>query len=77
MLQVTDGVWVAVGYALANSILLEGREGLVVVDVTECERAARKIRDAFSRISNKSIVAVIYTHNHQDHTSGARVCFAI
>jgi len=74
---VTDGVWVAVDYSIANSILLEGRDGLIVVDVTECERSARQIRREFTRISNKSIVAIVYTHFHPDHTFGTRVCFSL
>lgn len=30
ILKVTDGVWVAIGFGLANSILIEGDEGVIV-----------------------------------------------
>ena len=72
--QVTDGVYVAVGYALANSILVDGPGGLIVVDTTESPEAAAEIRQEFARlVPNKTIKAIVYTHNHQDHVLGAPV----
>ena len=70
--RVTDRVHVAVGYALANSILIEGDAGAVVVDVTESVETAREIRAAFEEITSKPIRALVYTHNHADHVFGAR-----
>lgn len=71
VIEVTDGVHVAVGFALANSILIEGDEGLVIVDTTEGLNAARAIKAEFDRISTKPVKAIIYTHSHPDHTRGA------
>ena len=68
--KVTDGVYVAIGYALANSIMLEGDDGLVIVDVTESAESARDVYQAFRKISDKPIKALIYTHNHADHVFG-------
>lgn len=73
VLQVTDGVYAACGYALANSIMLEGPDGLVIVDTTESTVAAAAIKKDFRRISDKPIRAIIFTHSHPDHTSGASV----
>ena len=42
--QVTDRVFVAIGYALANSILIVGTDGCIVVDTTESPEAARVVR---------------------------------
>jgi len=71
---VTDGVYVAVGFALANSILLEGEKGVVVVDVTESVEAARAILALFRKYySSKPITDIVYTHNHGDHVFGAEV----
>ena len=64
---------VAVGFALANSILLEGPDGLVIVDTTESEDAGKEILQHFRNISSKPIRAIVYTHNHADHCRGARV----
>lgn len=68
--KVTDGVYVAIGYALANSIMLEGSDGLVIVDVTESAESAREVYTAFRELSDKPIKALVYTHNHADHVFG-------
>jgi alkyl sulfatase BDS1-like metallo-beta-lactamase superfamily hydrolase len=71
VIEVTDGVHVAIGYGLANSILLEGQDGVVVVDTMESVEAASQVKAAFAEITKKPIRAVIYTHYHTDHTFGA------
>ena len=63
----------AFGYALANSILLEGPDGIVIVDTTESLDAAEAIKAEFRRISTKPIKGIIYTHSHPDHTTGSSV----
>ncbi len=73
IIEVTDGVWVAVGYALANSILIEGTDGVIIVDTTESKSAAREIKAEFDKRTTKPLKAVIYTHNHYDHINGTQV----
>jgi len=58
---------------LANSILIVGDEGAIVVDTMESARAAKAVKAEFDRITDKPIVAIIYTHNHYDHVMGAKV----
>lgn len=70
--DVTDGVHVAVGYALANSILIEGDGGAIVVDVLGSVEAAQTVRAEFEKITDEPIVALVYTHNHADHVFGGR-----
>jgi len=72
VIEVTDGVWVASGFALANSIMVEGDDGVVIVDVTESVEEAEAVWAAFQQVTYKPIVALIYTHNHPDHTFGGR-----
>ncbi len=72
VIEVTDGVWVAVGFALANSIMVEGSDGVVIIDVTESVEEAEAVWAAFQEVTDKPIVALIYTHNHADHTFGGR-----
>lgn len=70
--QVTDRVFLAYGYADANSILLVGDDGVVIVDATEDETKARSILAEFRKITDKPVKALIYTHFHPDHIGGAR-----
>ena len=73
VIKVTDGVYVAVGFGLANCILLEGDDGVVIVDAMESVEAAVPVKAAFSKITAKPVKAIIFTHYHSDHTNGATV----
>ncbi|XP_046580350.1 alkyl/aryl-sulfatase BDS1-like [Haliotis rubra] len=72
IVQVTSNVYSAIGFAIANSIMIVGDDGIVIVDVTESVAAGREILAAFRNITSKPVKAIIYTHNHPDHTYGAR-----
>ena len=72
VIEVTNGVYVAIGFALANSIMIEGDDGVIIVDVTGSPAAAEEVNAAFAEITNKPIEAIIYTHSHPDHTGGAK-----
>lgn len=69
--EVTDGVWIAIGYGLANSILVEGDDGLIVIDTMETLQEGRVVAEAFRELSDKPLKAIVYTHNHTDHVFGA------
>ena len=73
LITVTDGVHVAVGYALANSILIEGEKTNIIIDTTGTEETAREVKDLFGAINPNPVETIIYTHNHADHTYGATV----
>jgi len=71
--KVCDGVYVAIGYGLANSIMIEGDDGVIIVDTLESVETARAVRREFEKITKKPVAAVIYTHYHPDHVFGASV----
>ena len=73
VLKVADGVYVAIGYGIANSILLEGTDGVIVVDTMETAESAQEVLAEFRKLTDKPVKAVIYTHSHPDHIGGARV----
>ena len=68
--EVTPGVHAAVGFGLANSILIEGDDCAFVVDVQGSVESAREVRAEFEKITTRPIEALIYTHNHADHVFG-------
>ena len=75
--QVTDGVWIAIGYGLANSVLIEGDDGLIVVDTMETMEEGRLVAEEFRKLSDKPLKAIIYTHNHTDHVFGAEAMIEV
>jgi alkyl sulfatase BDS1-like metallo-beta-lactamase superfamily hydrolase len=78
VLPVTDGVWVARGYNRDNPTLIEGRDGLIVVDPGESIAGAQAAKNGFNAALNnifdrKPVKAIIYTHHHDCHVNGAAV----
>jgi alkyl sulfatase BDS1-like metallo-beta-lactamase superfamily hydrolase len=67
------GVYVATGYGLANSIMLEGDDGVVIVDTMEGRPQAKAVLADFRKLTKKPVKAIILTHNHTDHVFGGRV----
>lgn len=72
VVKVCDGVYSAVGYSMANSILIEAPNGNIIVDTTENNAGAKLIMDEFRKINDKPIIAIIYTHSHRDHFGGTK-----
>jgi len=78
VLNVTDGVYVARGYNRDNPVLIEGIDGLIVIDPGESILAAETVKSAFNEKLNnifekKPVKAIIYTHHHDCHIHGASV----
>ena len=78
VIRVTDGVYVARGYNRDNPALIEGTDGLIVVDPGESIPAAQAVKAAFNAeldniFDRKPVKAIIYTHSHDCHIHGASV----
>jgi len=70
--QVNDRIWVAVGYDLANSIMIEGDKGIIIVDTLSTYEKAKEVMKEFRKITDKPVKAIIYTHGHLDHVQGTK-----
>ena len=71
-----ERVYCAVGYALANVIIVRCEGALVVLDTTESHTSAAQIladfKAAVPELADWPVAALVYTHNHSDHINGAR-----
>jgi len=67
-----NGIHAAVGYGIANSYLIEGSELNIIIDTTDSIFQAERVYAEFKAINANPIAAIIYTHNHGDHTLGAK-----
>jgi len=67
-----NGIHAAVGYGIANSYLIEGGGLNIIIDATDSTFQAEKVYAEFKAINANPIAAIIYTHNHGDHTLGAK-----
>ena len=62
---IDDRVYLAIGYDLANTILIKTSEGSIVVDVSMNPTRARQVRDDLEARAGKDFIhTIIYTHSH-------------
>jgi len=78
VLRATDGVYVTRGYNRDNPVLIEGVDGLIIIDPGESKNAAEIVKSAFNAhleniFDRKPVKAIIYTHHHDCHIHGASV----
>jgi alkyl sulfatase BDS1-like metallo-beta-lactamase superfamily hydrolase len=74
--EVIPGVYLAIGYGLANVIIIDAPDGLIMVDALESMDAAEGLLPdirALRERTGKNVTDIIYTHNHADHVFGAGV----
>ncbi len=73
LFEVTDGVYQIRNLDLSNMTIIEGKEGITVVDPLVSAETAKVGMDLyFKNRGKKPVVAVIYTHSHVDHYGGVR-----
>lgn len=68
LFEVTEGVYQIRNLDLSNMTIIEGKEGITVVDPLVSAETAKVGMDLYYKNrGNKPVVAVIYTHSHVDH----------
>ncbi|MBN4855437.1 MBL fold metallo-hydrolase [Citrobacter portucalensis] len=73
LFQVTDGVYQIRNLDLSNMTIMEGKEGITVIDPQVSAETAKVGMDLYYKNRGKRpVVAVIYTHSHVDHYGGVR-----
>ncbi len=71
VVQVSPHVYTAVGFHGANTTMIVGTDGVIIVDTLMGPESAANAMAAFRKYSDKPVKAIIYTHSHGDHTGGA------
>lgn len=73
VLHVSDNIHLAIGFGLANCIMIEGEDGIIIIDTMESQEAAKEVLGEFRKITKKPIVGIVLTHFHADHVNGIGV----
>ena len=71
VVKVAGNIYTAVGYHGANTSMIVGDDGIIIIDTLMGPVSAKKALDAFREISDKPVTAILYTHSHSDHIGGA------
>jgi alkyl sulfatase BDS1-like metallo-beta-lactamase superfamily hydrolase len=73
LFEVVPGIYQVRNLDLSNMTIIEGTEGITVVDPLVSEETAKVGMDLyFQHRGQKPVKAVIYTHSHVDHYGGVR-----
>lgn len=73
IIKVADNVYTAVGYHGANTSMIIGSDGLIIIDTLMGPASATNAFAALREYSNLPVKAIVYTHSHADHIGGASV----
>lgn len=71
VVEITDNVYTAVGFHGANTSMIVGTDGVIIIDTLRGPASAANAFKAFRKHSDKPVKAIIYTHSHGDHIGGA------
>lgn len=71
VVKVTDNVFTGVGFHGANTSMIVGTDGVIIIDTLKGPNSAANALKAFRAYSDKPVKAIIYTHSHGDHIGGA------
>jgi len=73
LFEVTDGIYQVRNLDLSNMTIIEGADGITVVDPLVSAETAKVGMDLYyEHRGQKPVRAVIYTHSHVDHYGGVR-----
>ncbi|OBT91972.1 hypothetical protein VE01_09912 [Pseudogymnoascus verrucosus] len=69
--QVTDGIYQIRGFDLSNMTVIEGKQGIIVIDpLISVECAAAGLKLYREHRGNRPVTGLLYTHPHGDHFGG-------
>lgn len=69
--EVVPGIWYVVSVGHSNVTIIEGHQGVILIDTLETLEAGEKLRDIVREKTGKNVQTIIYTHGHPDHRGGA------
>ncbi len=73
LFEVTDGIYQVRNLDLSNMTIIEGTEGITIVDPLVSAETAKVGLELYRKHrGDKLVKAVIYTHSHVDHYGGVR-----
>lgn len=72
LFEITPGIYQIRAFDLSNMTIVEGKEGILVIDpLVSCECAAAALNIYQQHRGQRKVTGLIYSHSHGDHYMGA------
>ena len=72
LLKIGDRSYLAYGWALTSPMMVVGDDGLIIIDPPESLEAGQETLEAFRKVTDLPVRAIVYTHNHFDHVAAVK-----
>ncbi len=69
LLKIGDRSYLAYGWGLTSPMMVVGEDGIIIIDPPESLEMGQETLEAFRRVTNKPVKAIVYTHNHFVHVA--------
>ncbi|MDS0524274.1 alkyl/aryl-sulfatase [Clostridium sp. SHJSY1] len=71
--KVVDDIYHVMGYAHSNSIIIEAKNSVILIDTLDTDVRAKKLKKLIAEITDKPVKTIIFSHGHPDHRGGSDV----
>lgn len=69
-----ENVYTAVGWDVETPVMVEGTDGIIIIDPTESHDSMAEVMAEFRKVTDKPVTGIIITHHHPDHWGGIGAC---
>lgn len=69
--KVNERIYHFLGYGHSNAIAVIGDSSVILIDALDSDQRALVMKEEITKITNKPVKTIIYTHGHPDHQGGS------
>lgn len=72
LLKIGDSAYLAYGWDITSPMMVVGDDGVIIIDPPMSMESGKETLEAFRRVTDKPVKAIVYTHNHIDHVAAVK-----
>ena len=72
LLKIGERTYLAYGWDITSPMMVVGDDGIIIIDPPMALEAGKETLEAFRKVTDKPVRAIVYTHNHIDHVSAVK-----
>ena len=72
LLKIGDRSYLAFGWGITSPMMVVGDDGIIIIDPPESLEMGQETLEAFRRVTDLPVKAIVYTHNHFDHVAAVK-----